>query len=320
MKLVIVVPCYNEEEVLAETTRQLSSVVDELLSDGKIDEGKILYVDDGSRDRTWELIRGFSETHPSVTGLKLAHNVGHQQALWAGLEWAASHADAAVSIDADLQDDVRSIVGMVDAWRGGADIVYGVRRERTTDTFFKKNTAQAFYKLMNALGGDIVYNHADFRLMSRRTLQALMAYPERNLFLRGMVSALGYPSARVYYDRKERMAGESKYPLKKMLSFAFDGITSFSIKPITLISAVGILIIVVSIIAAIYSLISYFCGNATPGWTSLILSIWFLGGVQLVSIGLIGQYIGKIYVESKHRPRYNPEIFLSDETRAEETK
>ena len=172
MKLVIVVPCYNEEEVLAETTRQLSSVVDELLSDGKIDEGKILYVDDGSRDRTWELIRGFSETHPSVTGLKLAHNVGHQQALWAGLEWAASHADAAVSIDADLQDDVRSIVGMVDAWRGGADIVYGVRRERTTDTFFKKNTAQAFYKLMNALGGDIVYNHADFRLMSRRTLQA----------------------------------------------------------------------------------------------------------------------------------------------------
>lgn len=185
MKLVIVVPCYNEEEVLAETTRQLSSVVDELLSDGKIDEGKILYVDDGSRDRTWELIRGFSETHPSVTGLKLAHNVGHQQALWAGLEWAASHADAAVSIDADLQDDVRSIVGMVDAWRGGADIVYGVRRERTTDTFFKKNTAQAFYKLMNALGGDIVYNHADFRLMSRRTLQALMAYPERNLFCAG---------------------------------------------------------------------------------------------------------------------------------------
>ena len=234
MKLVIVVPCYNEEEVLAETTRQLSSVVDELLSDGKIDEGKILYVDDGSRDRTWELIRGFSETHPSVTGLKLAHNVGHQQALWAGLEWAASHADAAVSIDADLQDDVRSIVGMVDAWRGGADIVYGVRRERTTDTFFKKNTAQAFYKLMNALGGDIVYNHADFRLMSRRTLQALMAYPERNLFLRGMVSALGYPSARVYYDRKERMAGESKYPFSKMLSFALDGITFFFRPPVAL--------------------------------------------------------------------------------------
>ena len=241
MKLVIVVPCYNEEEVLAETTRQLSSVVDELLSDGKIDEGKILYVDDGSRDRTWELIRGFSETHPSVTGLKLAHNVGHQQALWAGLEWAASHADAAVSIDADLQDDVRSIVGMVDAWRGGADIVYGVRRERTTDTFFKKNTALAFYKLMNALGGDIVYNHADFRLMSRRTLQALMAYPERNLFLRGMVSALGYPSARVYYDRKERMAGESKYPFSKMLSFALDGITSFSVRPLRYISMLGLL-------------------------------------------------------------------------------
>ena len=283
MKLVIVVPCYNEEEVLAETTRQLSSVVDELLSDGKIDEGKILYVDDGSRDRTWELIRGFSETHPSVTGLKLAHNVGHQQALWAGLEWAASHADAAVSIDADLQDDVRSIVGMVDAWRGGADIVYGVRRERTTDTFFKKNTAQAFYKLMNALGGDIVYNHADFRLMSRRTLQALMAYPERNLFLRGMVSALGYPSARVYYDRKERMAGESKYPFSKML---------------------GLLFILISLVAIAYGIVVYVEGNTIPGWTSLLVSVWFIGGTILMALGIIGEYVGKIYKEVKRRPRY----------------
>ena len=304
MKLVIVVPCYNEEEVLAETTRQLSSVVDELLSDGKIDEGKILYVDDGSRDRTWELIRGFSETHPSVTGLKLAHNVGHQQALWAGLEWAASHADAAVSIDADLQDDVRSVVGMVDAWRGGADIVYGVRRERTTDTFFKKNTALAFYKLMNALGGDIVYNHADFRLMSRRTLQALMAYPERNLFLRGMVSALGYPSARVYYDRKERMAGESKYPFSKMLSFALDGITSFSVRPLRYISMLGLLFH------------PYFFGSDSlwyrgvcrrqyhSGMDFLLVSVWFIGGTILMALGIIGEYVGKIYKEVKRRPRY----------------
>lgn len=304
MNLVIVVPCYNEEEVLAETTRQLSSVVDELLSDVKIDEGKILYVDDGSRDRTWELIRGFSETHPSVTGLKLAHNVGHQQALWAGLEWAASHADAAVSIDADLQDDVRSIVGMVDAWRGGADIVYGVRRERTTDTFFKKNTALAFYKLMNALGGDIVYNHADFRLMSRRTLQALMAYPERNLFLRGMVSALGYPSARVYYDRKERMAGESKYPFSKMLSFALDGITSFSVRPLRYISMLGLLFILISLVAIAYGIVVYVEGNTIPGWTSLLVSVWFIGGTILMALGIIGEYVGKIYKEVKRRPRY----------------
>ena len=271
MKLVIVVPCYNEEEVLAETTRQLSSVVDELLSDGKIDEGKILYVDDGSRDRTWELIRGFSETHPSVTGLKLAHNVGHQQALWAGLEWAASHADAAVSIDADLQDDVRSIVGMVDAWRGGADIVYGVRRERT---------------------------------MSRRTLQALMAYPERNLFLRGMVSALGYPSARVYYDRKERMAGESKYPFSKMLSFALDGITSFSVRPLRYISMLGLLFILISLVAIAYGIVVYVEGNTIPGWTSLLVSVWFIGGTILMALGIIGEYVGKIYKEVKRRPRY----------------
>ena len=304
MKLVIVVPCYNEEEVLAETTRQLSSVVDELLSDGKIDEGKILYVDDGSRDRTWELIRGFSETHPSVTGLKLAHNVGHQQALWAGLEWAASHADAAVSIDADLQDDVRSIVGMVDAWRGGADIVYGVRRERTTDTFSKKNTALAFYKLMNALGGDIVYNHADFRLMSRRTLQALMAYPERNLFLRGMVSALGYPSARVYYDRKERMAGESKYPFSKMLSFALDGITSFSVRPLRYISMLGLLFILISFSSDSLWHRGVCRRQYHSGMDFLLVSVWFIGGTILMALGIIGEYVGKIYKEVKRRPRY----------------
>ena len=304
MKLVIVVPCYNEEEVLAETTRQLSSVVDELLSDGKIDEGKILYVDDGSRDRTWELIRGFSKTHPSVTGLKLAHNVGHQQALWAGLEWAASHADAAVSIDADLQDDVRSIVGMVDAWRGGADIVYGVRRERTTDTFFKKNTALAFYKLMNALGGDIVYNHADFRMMTNRTLKALMQYPERNLFLRAIVRQLGFREGFVYYDRKAREAGESKYPFTKMLSFSIDGITSFSVAPLKFITFLGLAMTLVAIIMIIFALVEYFQGKTIQGWTSMLVSMWFIGGIITTGVGITGVYIGKIYTEVKRRPRY----------------
>lgn len=238
--------------------------------------------------------------------------------LWfAGLMAAKGNCDIAVSIDADLQDDTQAIVQMIDKYYEGCDIVYGVRSARKTDTFFKRTTAQGFYRFMKGMGVKTIYNHADFRLMSSRAIEQLGNYEERNMFLRGIVPLIGYKTDCVYYERKERLAGESKYPLKKMLSFAFDGITSFSIKPITLISAVGIIIIIVSMIAAIYSLISYFCGNTTPGWTSLILSIWFLGGVQLVSIGLIGQYIGKIYVESKHRPRYNPEIFLSDETREE---
>lgn len=304
MKLVIVVPCYNEEEVLGETTRQLSGILDELLDAGKIGEGSILYVDDGSKDRTWSLIREYSGANAKVTGLKLAHNVGHQQALWAGLEWASEHADAAVSIDADLQDDVRSIIEMVDAWRSGSDIVYGVRKERSTDTFFKKHTAQAFYKLMNALGGDVVYNHADFRLMSRRTLKALASYPERNLFLRGMVSALGYPSAKVYYDRRERWAGESKYPLSKMLSFALDGITSFSVRPLRYIVMLGMLFILISVAAIVYGIVVYVEGNTIPGWTSLLVSVWFIGGSILMALGIMGEYVGKIYKEVKRRPRY----------------
>ncbi len=309
-KLVIVVPCYNEEAVLAETTRQLSEVLNELLCSGKIGEGRILYVDDGSSDRTWELIGQYSHENPMVLGLKLAHNVGHQQALWAGLEWASAHADAAVSIDADLQDDVRSILDMVDAWQQGADIVYGVRKERKTDTFFKKNTAQAFYKLINALGGDVVYNHADFRLMTRRTLQALVSYPERNLFLRGMVSALGYPSARVYYDRKERFAGESKYPLSKMLSFALDGITSFSVRPLRYIALLGMLFILIAMAAIIYGVVVYIEGKTIAGWTSLLVSVWFIGGSILMALGIIGEYVGKIYKEVKRRPRY----FIEQET------
>lgn len=304
MKLVIIVPCYNEEEVLAETTSRLSDIISRMRESGRIDEGQILYVDDGSRDKTWALVEDFSATNRYVSGLKLAHNVGHQQALWAGLEWAAVHADAAVSIDADLQDDVEAIPVMVDYFKKGIDIVFGVRKERNTDTFFKKHTAQAFYRLMRGLGGDIVYNHADFRLMSSRTLQALVSFPERNLFLRGMVSSLGYPSAVVYYNRSPRLAGESKYPFSKMLSFALDGITSFSVRPLRYITYLGLTFILISLLAIVYGLCSFVDGSAIPGWTSLLVSVWFIGGAILLACGIIGEYVGKIYKEVKRRPRY----------------
>ena len=305
VKLLVVVPCYNEEEVLKETTAQLSEVIGRMKADGKIEEGRILYVDDGSKDLTWTLIEQLSGVNDCVSGLKLAHNAGHQQALWAGLEWAAgSEYDAAVSIDADLQDDVNAIVEMVDCFVQGADVVFGVRKERKTDTFFKKHTAQLFYKLMSNLGGEVVYNHADFRLMSKRTLQALVEFPERNLFLRGMVCLLGYPTASVYYDRKERFAGESKYPLAKMLNFALDGITSFSVKPLRLITMLGLFFIIISLGAIIYALSGFISGNVIPGWPSLLISLWFIGGAILTAIGIIGEYIGKIYKEVKRRPRY----------------
>lgn len=304
-KLVIVVPCYNEEEVLRETTRQLSAVLNGMEQDGKIEEGCLMYVDDGSRDATWKLIEELSQENQRVMGLKLAHNVGHQQALWAGLEWAVeSRFNAIVSIDADLQDDVQAIIEMTDKFNEGMDIVYGVRKERKTDTLFKKHTAQAFYKLMSTMGGDIVYNHADFRLMSKRALQALIAHPERNLFLRGMVRSIGYPSAFVYYDRHERFAGESKYPLSKMLNFAIDGITSFSVKPLRLITTFGLLFMLVSICIIGYALYAHLIGHTIVGWTSLLVSLWFIGGAILTAIGIIGEYIGKIYKEVKRRPRY----------------
>lgn len=303
--LVIVVPCYNEEEVLHETTLQLSLVLESMEQQELINEGKLLYVDDGSRDSTWQLIEELSKDNQRLIALKLAHNVGHQQALWAGMEWAAqSTFDVVVSIDADLQDDVNTIIEMVKSFHKGNDIVYGVRKERKTDTFFKKHTAQSFYKMMNSLGGEIVYNHADFRLMSKRSLQALVAHPERNLFIRGMVRALGFPSDFVYYDRKERFAGESKYPLSKMLNFAIDGITSFSVKPLRMITTFGILFMLVSILIICYALYSYVMGDTIQGWTSLLISLWFIGGVILISIGIIGEYIGKIYREVKRRPRY----------------
>ena len=304
-KLIIVVPCYNEEEVLQETTRQLSTVLSGMEQEGKITEGKLLYVDDGSRDATWHIIEQLSTENLRVMGLKLAHNVGHQQALWAGLEWAANAPfDAIVSIDADLQDDVQAIVEMTERFNEGTDIVYGVRKERKTDTFFKKHTAQAFYKLMQTRGGDVVYNHADFRLMSKRALQALVAHPERNLFLRGIVRSLGYPSDFVYYDRHERFAGESKYPLSKMLNFAIDGITSFSVKPLRLITTFGILFMLVAIAIIGYALYEHLLGNTIIGWTSLLVSMWFIGGAILTAIGIIGEYVGKIYKEVKRRPRY----------------
>ena len=302
--LFIVVPCYNEEEVLHETNRRLTALLESLEKEGSIRAGSILYVDDGSHDRTWKLVEEFAASGSPVKGLKLAHNVGHQQALWAGLEYAAAHADAVVSIDADLQDNVESIHEMVDYFNKGIDIVYGVRRERRTDSFFKKTTAQLFYRLMSNLGGEIVYNHADFRLMSRRAVEALMSYPERNLFLRGMVCSMGYPSAVVYYDREKRFAGESKYPFSKMLSFAVDGITSFSVRPLRYIVLLGLLFILISIVAIIYGFLSYLEGDTMPGWTSLLVSIWFIGGMVTTAIGIIGEYVGKIYKEVKRRPRY----------------
>lgn len=305
VRLVIVVPCYNEEAVLKEATRQLSDVLLRMEKEEKIAEGKILYVDDGSKDLTWTLIEQLSQSDTRVAGLKLAHNVGHQQALWAGLEWvAASNYDAAVSIDADLQDDVNAIVEMVDYFNQGVDIVFGVRRERKTDTFFKKHTAQLFYKLMNTMGGEVVYNHADFRLMSKRSLEALVSFPERNLFLRGMVCLLGYFTASVYYDRKERFAGESKYPFTKMLNFALDGITSFSVKPLRLITMSGLLFMLVAFVAIIYAISEFIIGDVIPGWTSLLVSVWFIGGAILTAVGVIGEYVGKIYKEVKRRPRY----------------
>ena len=311
-KLGIVVPCYNEDEVLEIASKALREVLTDLISKQKIAEDSfILFVNDGSKDRTWELIEEEHKKYPvSVLGLKLAGNVGHQFALTAGLITAKDMCDVTVSIDADLQDDVNVIEEMIDKFHAGNDIVYGVRKERKTDTFFKRVTAQGFYKLMSLMGVKTIYNHADFRLMSRRAVEQFSKYKETNLFLRGMMPLIGYQTDCVYYDRLERVAGESKYPLKKMLALAFNGISSFSVKPITMVTVLGVFILIASLCAAVYALISYFMGHVVPGWTSLILSIWFLGGVQLLSIGLVGQYIGKIYMEVKQRPRYNIEKVL----------
>ena len=304
-RLAIVVPCYNEEEVLEDTVRQLSGVISDLILKKKIsNDSFMLLVDDGSKDKTWEKIEEAHAGDSYVKGLKLAGNVGHQNALLAGLLYAKNISDATISIDADLQDDIAVIEQMVDLWDSGCDIVYGVRSGRKKDSFFKRTTAQGFYRVMRRMGIKSVYNHADFRLMSRRAVEGLEQFKERNLFLRGIVPTIGFKTDCVYYERKERMAGESKYPLKKMLAFAFDGITSFSTKPMSLILGLGICMIIFSIAMGVYSLVRHFQGDVVTGWTSLWLSLWFIGGVITFSIGLVGEYIGKIYIEVKERPRY----------------
>lgn len=309
----MVVPCYNEEEVLDETTRQLTEKLHNLIQAGKISgRSRILYVNDGSKDQTWAIISRLHEEYDIVSGVNLSRNRGHQNAVLAGLMYAKDHCDAAISMDADLQDDINAIDEMVDKFNQGMDVVYGVRSSRKTDTFFKKFTAEGFYKLMKWMGVDIVFNHADYRLMSKRVLQQLENYKEVNLFLRGIVPLIGYPSDNVYYERHERFAGESKYPLKKMLSFAFDGITSFSVKPIRFILTLGMLIFLISIGILIYSIVRHFMGETVLGWSSLMVSIWALGGLQLLAIGIVGEYIGKMYLETKERPRFAIQDVLNE--------
>lgn len=309
--LYMVIPCYNEEEVLPETAKRLKEKYTRLIAAGKIDEkSKIAFVDDGSKDRTWALIEELHESDPVFTGVKLSRNRGHQNALLGGLLTVADDADVTISMDADLQDDIEAIDAMIDKYRDGTDIVYGVRNDRKKDSFFKKSTAQGFYKLLRRMGVESVYNHADFRLMSKRAVQGLAEFKEVNLFLRGMVPMVGYSHDFVYYERGERFAGESKYPLKKMLAFAFEGITSLSVKPIRLITSLGFIIFLVSIILAIYFFVRYLLGMTVTGWVTLAMSLWILGGLQLMAIGVVGEYVGKIYLEAKGRPRFIIEKYL----------
>ena len=312
-KISVIVPCYNEQEVILTTIKQIDQLLTSLIKKEKIaNDSYVIYVNDGSNDDTWNIIENNYKVYQHLQGLNLAGNVGHQNALLAGMHHVSDKCDMAISIDADLQDDINVIEQMIDKYYQGCNIVYGVRDDRSSDTVFKRFTAQTFYKLMQFLGVKSIYNHADFRLMDKRALKFLKEYPERNLFLRGMVTLLGLNSDCVYYSRKEREAGESKYPLKKMLSFAFDGITSFSIKPITMILLLGIILMFFSIIAIIYTLFSYINGHSVAGWASLMISIWFLSGVQLFGIGLVGEYIGKVYLETKRRPRYHIEDWLGE--------
>ena len=302
-KLYIVVPCYNEEKCLCETTKRLTGKLQQLIETNKINRASaIVYVDDGSRDKTWDKI--VEAKNDFIIGLKLAHNRGHQNALLAGLMFAKEYADVVISMDADLQDDINAIDKMVEKYGEGFEIVYGVRSERKKDSFFKRTTAQGFYRLMNLMGTEVVYNSADYRLMSKKALDELANYKEVNLFLRGIVPLIGLKYTTVSYSRAERFAGESKYPLKKMLDFAWDGITSFSVKPLRMILALGLLVCLLSFIVLVYSLIQHICGNTVDGWTFTVCSIWIVGGLQMACIGLIGEYIGKIYSEAKNRPRF----------------
>lgn len=303
MNLTIVIPCYNEEQVLPWTLGKLATLIDRLKTEASTD-ARLLLVDDGSRDRTWEIISEAAKAHCYVSGIRLSHNEGHQGALWAGMQESVATSDAVASIDADLQDDETAMIDMARQINDGKDIVYGVRKKRETDTWFKRFTAQSFYKLMKSMDSEIVYNHADFRMMSRRAVEALMQYPERNLFLRGIVRRLGFKEGFVYYDRRARELGESKYPLKKMLAFSIDGITSFSTAPLKFITFVGLTMTMVSLVMIMFGIIRHIEGNTIEGWTSLLVSLWFIGGIITTAMGVTGIYIGKIYVEVKQRPRY----------------
>ena len=304
-KLFIVIPCYNEQEALPITAKRLTELTDDMIARGIIDsESRIVLVDDGSRDETWRVITELHESDPRFEGVKLAHNAGHMNALWAGMTLSADRCDCVISIDADLQDDVNAMYGFLEEYQKGADVVSGVRSSREKDTFFKRTTAQGFYKLMNKLGVEMVYNHADYRLLSRRALEALLSFGEVNMFLRGMVPMLGFRTAKVYYERGERVAGESKYPLKKMIAFAMEGITSLSNKPIRYVLLLGALCALLGLVMAVYVLVSLFSGNSVHGWASTMMSIWLLGGLQLMALGLIGEYVGKIYMETKRRPKF----------------
>lgn len=312
--LYVVVPCYNEEEVLQETTKELKAKLEKLIKDKVISEkSKVMYVNDGSKDKTWELIKTIKNKEKLFTGISLSRNRGHQNALLAGLMTAKEYADIIISMDADLQDDINAIDEMIKKYYEGNEIVYGVRSARKKDTFFKRFTAESFYKIMNKLGVEVVFNHADYRLTSKKVLNDLENFEEVNLFLRGIFPLIGYKSDVVYYERNERFAGESKYPLKKMINFAVDGITSFSVKPIRLILNVGIIIFIISIIMIIYALINKTIGNTVSGWTFIVCSIWLIAGVQILSLGVIGEYIGKIYNETKRRPKYIIEHNLEEE-------
>lgn len=309
--LYILAPCYNEEAVLPITSKIFLDKLNSLINSGKISaQSRVVFVDDGSKDKTWEIIESLHELDPKFVGVKLSRNRGHQNALLGGMSTVVNDCDMIVTIDADAQDDVNAIDKMVDDYYSGSEIVYGVRASRETDTFFKRTTAQGFYKFMSMMGVETVYNHADFRLMSSRAVKALLDFKEVNLFLRGMVPLVGFKSSSVTYDRAPRVAGESKYPLKKMLAFAFDGITSFSIKPIRVITFLGGITLFLSLIFAIYALVSFFVNKTVPGWTSTVLSIWFFGSLQLLAIGVVGEYIGKIYLETKSRPRFFIEKYL----------
>ena len=312
--LYIVVPCYNEEEVLPETSRRLREKLEGLMAAGKISpDSRVLFVNDGSKDKTWEIISQLHEQCPLFSGADLTRNRGHQNALLAGLMTAKERCDMAISMDADLQDDIDAVDAMVEEYYAGCDIVYGVRSSRAKDTFFKRFTAEGFYKLMNAMGAETVFNHADYRLMSKRALEGLSQFKEVNLFLRGIVPMIGYRTGTVTYERGERFAGESKYPLKKMLSFAMEGITSLSVKPIRMITGLGFLVFLISIAMLIYSIVRWAMGETIMGWASLICSVWAIGGLILLSLGVLGEYIGKIYLESKDRPRFLIRQVLEDD-------